>query len=175
MLILFQIYNIWPSINFNAFYAFYPLETAGFPPNPNYEKNKSHPPPLPPPHQSHCAQSSGGYMSGSYGSKSPSNRRYDRHDHEQQQSQHQSRRKHVRESQQLDQMREHHSSFPSSSRNVPYQAGGAYHQEQHIEIHRAPDLSRGRTNHHRSLSATRGSGNKNNQYHHAASWVRTNT
>ena len=157
----------------------YPFDTAGFPPNPNYDKNKSHPPPLPPPHQSHCAQSSGGYINASYGSKSPSSRRYERQDHEQQQQplQHQSRRKHAREIQQFDQMREHPPSFPSSSRSGGYQGGGGYHQEQHIEIRvpdptqRVPDISRGRNNHHRSLSASRGIGKQNNQYHQSSSWV----
>lgn len=63
-----------------------------------------------------------------------------------------------------------HASLISGARGGGYQGG--YHREQQIEVHRAPDGSRGR--HHvqpRSLSANRGSGNKNNQYHHSASWV----
>ena len=153
-----------------TFYKF-SLLPIGFPPNPNYDKGKqSHPPP-PPPHQSHCAQSNaiGGYqMGGSYGSKSPSSRRYAQDHLESQQPQHQSRRKPYRDH--SDPMREQHSSFPSSTRGgVGYQGG--YHQEQHIEFYRGLEPNRGRPSQHRSLSASRGTGKNNNQYHQSASWV----
>ena len=110
-------------------------------------------------------------MSGSYGSKSPSSRRYAQDHHEsQQQPQHQSRRKPFRDH--SDPMREQHSSFPSSTRGGPGYQGG-YHQEQHIEFYRGPtDSNRGRQNQYRSLSASRGgTGKNNNQYHQSASWV----
>ena len=141
-----------------------PSLIAGFPPPPNYDKNKSHPPPPLPVHQSHCARSTGGYITGGYGSKSPSSGRYG-NSHEQQQ-QHQSRRKPVRDQQH--QMRDH-ASLSSGPRGGGYPGG--YHREQQIEVHRAPEGNRGRHIQPRSLSATRGSGGKNNQYHHSASWV----
>ena len=62
-----------------------------------------------------------------------------------------------------------HTSLSSGGRGGGYQ--GEYHREQQIDVHRAPDGSRGRHVHPRSLSASRGIGNKNNNYHHSASWV----
>ena len=113
-------------------------------------------------------------MSASYGSKSPSNRRYAQEHEQQPQHQHQSRRKALRD-QQEHQMREQHSSFPSSTRGGSgvYQGGG-YIQQPHIEVHRGPEVNRGRHSQHRSLSASRGHGNKNNQYHQSAAWVSDN-
>ena len=107
-------------------------------------------------------------MGSNYGSKSPSNRRYGP-DHEQHhQTQHQSRRKKLGDQQEY-QFREHHSSYPSSSRNTNFQGG--YLSEQQVEMHRLPEGVRGRHSQHRSLSATRGAGNKSNHYHQSASWV----
>ena len=113
----------------------------------------------------------GGFqMGGSYGSKSPSSRRYAQDHQESLQPQHQSRRKPYRDH--SDPMREQHSSFPSSTRGgVGYQGG--YHQEQHIEFYRGIDGNRGRPS-QRSLSASRGIGKNNNQYHQSASWVCNN-
>ena len=141
----------------------------GFPPNPNYDKGK-HPPP-PPPHQTHCAQSNamdGFQMAQNFGSKSPSSRRYAQDYHDPQQPQHQSRRKPFRDH--SDPIREQHSSFPTSTRGGPGYHGG-YLQEHHIDFYRGPDSNRGRPNQYRSLSASRGAGKNNNQYHQSTSWV----
>lgn len=141
---------------------------AGFPPPPNYDKMKSlhNIPPPPPGHQPHCGQSSG-YpgAGGGYGSKSPSSSGRFGNNYE-----HQSRRKPVRDHQQQQLQMRDHSSMSSGGGG---RMGGGYLREQ-VEVHIRPAADGSRGQRHvqpRSLSASRGSAGKNNQYHHAAAWV----
>ena len=152
---------------------FHFLTIAGFPPPPNYDSIKSHPPlPPPPSHQVQCSGQSSAYLGGYGSSKSPS--RYGS-SHEQQQQQHQSRRKQQQQSlrdQQQHQRRDHSSNRSGVSGGGI--GGGNYMRESQIEVHHQPldggSRSRNPQIQHRSLSANRGGG-KNQQYHHAASWV----
>ena len=122
-------------------------------------------PPPPPAHQGHAGHSSGYPSTGGYGSKSPSSSGRYGNNYE-----HQSRRRPVRDQQQQQHLMRDQLSMNSGGARM---GTGSYYREQ-VEVHHRPaagDGSRGRHVQPRSLSASRGSAGKNNQYHHSAAWV----
>ena len=122
-------------------------------------------PPPPPAHQGHTGHSGGYPNTGGYGSKSPSSSGRYGNNYE-----HQSRRRPVRDQQQQQHLMRDQISMSSGGARM---GTGSYYREQ-VEVHHRPaagDGSRGRHVQPRSLSASRGSAGKNNQYHHSAAWV----